>query len=193
MASSIARTNAGIAALWVLPGGFAPTTDTVDTWPTQSQNRSSLYDMWVRFPVPEKYVPPQAERLTREIREWTGWSQRKMARALGTSHPTVRALEEGRSVWRVRDILTRLIEAHSVVERAHLLSGRKSQETDRLLTTPRTAGELTAIDLISQRRPSEAYLAVLDVLRPRQHGMMTGLWPAEAHQGTAALTDDEDE
>ena len=53
---------------------------------------------------------------------WTGWSHRGLANVLEISHPTVSALEQGTSPARVGDLFDRLVEAHEVVRRVHLIA-----------------------------------------------------------------------
>ncbi|MGH8827625.1 MAG: helix-turn-helix domain-containing protein, partial [Jiangellaceae bacterium] len=151
---------------------------------------TDIRDWWVHIPEPTAQPAPLVQRLPREIRQRTGWSQRKLAKALGSTHPTVRALEEGRSAARSKDLFDRLLDVHDVVERAFMLAGRDVKESDRLLTTPPADDRASALDLLESRQPAEAYLAALDVLRPRrQTAMMRGMWPARAGEATTALSE----
>jgi transcriptional regulator with XRE-family HTH domain len=178
------------AGLAVAVPGASLFRGTVDTQPARPRRLPNIFDTWVGLPEAQPTALPESQRLTQEILAWTGWSQRKLARALGATHPTIRALEEGRSAARARDLFDRLVEVHSVVERIFLVAHRDESETDRLLSTAPGDGLAPAIVLIEERRPAEAYLAAMDVHRPRrQSAMMSGIWPAKAGEATTALED----
>ena len=127
--------------------------------------------------------------LVMAVLESSGWSQRALAQILHVSHPTVAALAHGRSEARAGDLFERLNEVHAVTERVNLIAEQDVSETKRLLTSPSESGEI-AMELLSQRRPAEAYLAALDVLHHRR-GMsgMQSVWPARMGQATVALSD----
>lgn len=177
-----------MSAALALPGpAFAG--GTVDQRPIETVR--DVWDWWVRFPATVIRPAPELPRLTKEIRDWTGWSKRKLATALNSTHPTVTALEEGRSPARTNDLFARLLEVHDVVSRTDLLAGGDAKECDRLLSTSPPGERPSALDLLAQRRPADAYLAVLDVLRPRRPaGMMQGIWPARAGEATESLETD---
>ena len=121
---------------------------------------------------------------------WTGWSHRGLANVLEISHPTVSALEQGTSPARVGDLFDRLVEAHEVVRRVHLIADRDPSRTSRLLSTPSASGS-SANSFLAQRRPADAYLAALDAQRPRRvERMMQSIWPARAGDATADLAEE---
>lgn len=180
---------AAFAALLVLPGGFVDST--VATVPIQEAS-AGIYDPWVRVPKLAPRPTPGAQRMTREIRRVTGWSQRKVAQVLGITHPTVRALEEGRSGHRDPALFERLVQTHAVIARVHLLLGGNAVDTGRVLDTAPSNSTDTAAQLLAASRPGASLAAALDVIRPRRSApMMTGIWPARAGEATNALTDDE--
>ena len=147
-------------------------------------------DLWVKAPEPEPRVAPQAQALVRAIFEWTDWSHRKLARVLNSTHPTVSALEKGTSSGRTEDLLERLSEVHAVVQRVFLIANRDTSRVDDLMTSTPQSGP-SAIDLLLERRPDEAYLAALHVNRPRRAGaMMRGRWPAVPGEATVAMDED---
>ena len=127
--------------------------------------------------------------LAMAVLEWTGWSQRGLAQVLQVSHPTVAALVHGRSGARMGDLWERLNEVHAVAKRVSLIAEQDVSEIHRLLTSPSDSGDI-AMELLSQRRPAEAYLAALDVLHHRR-GMsgMQSVWPVRMGQATVALSD----
>ncbi len=156
---------------------------TVDTRPVS--DTPGLFDFWVQVPAMESRPAPRAQRLTRAVREWTGWSHRRLATVLDSTHPTVAALEQGRSMGRAGDLFERLLEVHEVVHRVFLVADRDASEVDRLLESPSQSGA-TATELLTVRKPAEAYLAALDVSRPRRVGpLMQGLWPSKVGEATA--------
>lgn len=161
---------------------------TVDIAPLYVQ--PDVFDLWATIPPRAVQASPHAQRLAHELLVWTGWSHRKLAGALGTSHPTVAALERGESTGKFGGLFDRIRDAHAVVERVHLLANRNATETDRLLSTAGGAGR-SATDFLRTGRPADAYLTALDVARPRRSGgMMTGLWPAPVGNATVDLGDD---
>lgn len=180
--------SAACTALLAFPAQVLVAT-TVDKKPVE-RTQASIFDLWVHLPEPLAQPAPLVQRLTRNIRQWTGWSQRRLAKALGATHPTIRALEEGRSAGRTKDLFDRLVETHDVVERVFLIADRDVKETDRLLTTSPGDPLPSALDLLEARQPAEAYVAAMEVLRPRrQTTMMRGLWPARAGESSTALSE----
>jgi len=179
--------NAAATMLFALPTLLAEG-GTVDTRPVEGA--IGLYDLWVQVPEADSRPAPRAQRLTQAIQDWTGWSQRKLAKVLNTTHPTVAALEQGRSAARVGDLFERLLEVHEVVQRVFLVANRDASEVDRLLASPSQSGAV-AVELLADRKPSEAYLAALEVMRPRREGsMMKGLWPSRPGDATADPADE---
>lgn len=179
-----------LPATLVIPGTLAPSTTASAIPPQNFHSAPSIFDTWVRLPAPKPYVTPKLREQTEQIREQTGWSQRKLARILCTTHPTVKALEQGRAVLRVHDLPARLAEVHGLVQRVFLLSSNSVGETNRLLVTSPAPGQQSAEDLLKNREPAAAYLAALAVLRPpREASMMTGIWPGRAGGATKSLED----
>lgn len=177
---------AAFVALLALPG--ASTDTTVSTMPI-APARLGIYDPWVRVPAVVPRPSPRSQRLTREIRRQTGWSYRQFARVLQISHPTVRAIEEGRSRPADGEVLARLVEVDAVVSRVFLLTGEDAAETRRLLEHTAHDGGKSPIDLLSERQPSAAYLAAIDAIRPAERSpLMSGFWASRAGEGTHDLS-----
>jgi hypothetical protein len=132
---------------------------------------------------------PDVQRMISDIRAWTNWSSRQLARVFGTSHTTVLNAEAGRplSALRSGDLRRRVGEVHDVVERVHLLAERDADATSHLLATAPSQGQ-SAVDALRARRPETAYLAAIDALRPRPTGMLTGSRPRRSG-ATVALHD----
>ena len=157
--------------------------------PYRKKKTETLFDLWVKAPKSEPIREPQAQALTRAVLEWTGWSNRKLAKVLACSHPTVAALEQGRSAGLIDGLFGRLCDVHAVAQRLFLIADRDTSQVDRLLMTKLEAG-YSAMDLLLERRTAEAYLAVLAVRRPhRVAGMMQGIWPAKPGEATVDLAD----
>jgi hypothetical protein len=128
--------------------------------------------------------------LTRELLDVTGWSNRLLAQALAVTHPTVRALKEGRSRTNDNEILERLQEVEDVVSRVATLVGGDRGELRRALSSSPSEGRLSAIELLALRRTADAYLSATQVLRPvRRSPLMASVWPAKAGTATHDLAD----
>ena len=166
------------------------TTSDATGLPRPLEEHDDLFDRWVKTPEIVSRPAPQAQRLTQELLVWTGWSHRSLANVLKISHPTVSALEQGTSPARVGDLFDRLVEAHEVVRRVHLIAARDPSRTSHLLHTPSASG-ISAEALLARRQPAEAYLAALDAQRPRRVGpLMQSIWPASAGDATIDLAED---
>jgi transcriptional regulator with XRE-family HTH domain len=139
--------------------------------------------------VPDDVVQPALDvvRSVGDLRAWTGWSYRQLADVLGTSHTTVRAIEDGRPMAESRsgDLAARIADAREVVSRIFVVAGREPGGTHTLLSTS-TDGRRSAMDELADRNPAAAYLAAIDARRPRARGMVVGTRP-RARSATAAL------
>lgn len=146
--------------------------------------------MWTvaLFPVPIPHGPDDRQ-MVRQLAGWTGWSNRVLADLLDTSHTTVGALLQGRPLQPSRSgaLGDRLAEAHRVMERAYHLTDHDAARVVSVATVPDETGK-TAIEYLRDRNPAAAYLAIVDALRPRPRGMLTGSRPARG-DATAALTE----
>jgi hypothetical protein len=126
------------------------------------------------FVVPQ--AAPQLQRVIREIRGWTGWSARRLADVVGSSHTTVRNAENGRPLvsGHSGDLRQRLVAIHDLVERIYVLVDRDAERTATLLTTA-PPGRCSAVEeLRATGDAGRAYIALLDTLRPRRVGLLTG-------------------
>jgi hypothetical protein len=171
-----------------LDRSWAPTieADTGTTYGVLRDRAGTVYD------VPEivipRWQPPTLKtfaRMANELQEWTGWSLRRLADVLGTTHPTAKSLLDGSRQAGSRNpaLLHRLERAHGVIHRIHVLAGQDVQRTAAALDALTTEG--CAADLIPQDEPDRAYLAGLEALRPsRQNGMLVGSRPVKPGTGT---------
>jgi hypothetical protein len=152
--------------------------------PLQPQPLNTSQPLWtigdwpIVVPAPPVDTTPDTQRMIADIRAWTGWSQRQLANVLCTSHTTVRNAEAGRPLRSARsgDLSRRLTHAHEVVERVFLLAGREPRATARVLEAARDAAG-SATDALRAANYERAYLAAIDVLRPRSTGMLVGSRP----------------
>lgn len=150
-----------------------------------------VFQPWIDVPEYRPVRAPQAQWLVHDVKAATRWSARFIATLLGTTHPTIAALLDGRAAGgrHLPELHARLREIHDVVTRVHAIAGHDPEETVRLLTTA-PVGAVPAVDLLRSRNPASAYLAVVDVARPpRSGGLMTGLFPVRGGEATAALED----
>jgi hypothetical protein len=129
-------------------------------------------------PPPTARRVPDAGRMISELRAWTAWSSRKLASVLGTSHTTVLGIEAGRPLVEGHsgDLGRRVSDVHDVVSRVFLLADRDQSTTARLLDTPPHGGR-SPIDALRSDDAAGAYLAAVDVLRPRSSGLLVGSRP----------------
>jgi hypothetical protein len=152
-------------------------------------------DMWtvgewsIVVPATVALRAPDVQRMIADIRAWTRWSSRQLARILGTSHTTVLSAEAGRPLMEARtgDLRHRAGGVHDVVERVFLLTGRDPAATARTLATSPPGGP-SAADSLRDGNPERAYLSAIDVLRPRRTGLLVGDRPRR-EGATSALHD----
>ncbi len=161
------------------------------TTPPRSRSVSgNVFDVlskWVNV-LPTPNPSPEGRRLALDIQRATGWSDRAMARALGTSHPTIGKLLDGQPVNSA--LAQKIVRAHEVISRIHVISGGDVQATTRALETS-IQGEDAATALLAQGAYAKAYLRAIDVLRPRQTGMLVGSRPARSGRGNIPFLDEE--
>jgi hypothetical protein len=147
-------------------------------FPPALNTHSSLWMLggWVIvLPAPELHPAPSMQQVARQLRQWTGWSSRRLAEVLETSHTTIRAVEYGRPLvgGHSGDLRRRLTDAHDVVERVFLLADRDPARVSTILDTA-PPGRRSAVDELKAGEPGSAYLAAVDVLRPRRPGLVVG-------------------
>jgi hypothetical protein len=146
----------------------------------------SVGDWVIVLPVPELHRAPSMQRAVRELRQWTGWSARRVAEVLGTSHTTIRALEGGRSLVEGHsgNLRRRLTDAHDVAERVLVLADRDPERAGMVLGSA-PPGRRSAAEELRAGDPGRAYLAAIDVLRPPRQGLVVGGRPRRSGATTA--------
>jgi hypothetical protein len=129
------------------------------------------------------------QHVVRQIRDWTGWSSRRLAEVVDTSHTTILGVENGRPLvgGHSGDLRDRLTDTHEVIERIWALAGSDPNLMRRLVETA-PPGQRSAIAELAAGDPDRAYLAALEVLRPRTPGLLVGDRPRQ-RGATVALHD----
>lgn len=133
---------------------------------------------------------PEPKRLTDEIKRMTGWSDRSTAMALRTTHPTVAKILDGQRIgFNLQD---RIVRVNEVVRRIHLLTNEDPSATSRALRTEPAEGRESAMVLMAREEFSAAYLAAMDVQRPRPTSrFMSGDRPSTVGDATQVLLDED--
>jgi len=110
-----------------------------------------------------------------DIRQHTGWSNQRLAMVVGSNERIIGAIQEGvpLATGYPDSLLRRLHQVWGVVERASLLTGGNTWETDMLLSTA-PLHRRSAIDELARGDVGRAYLAVFDILRPSPPGLLAG-------------------
>jgi transcriptional regulator with XRE-family HTH domain len=149
----------------------------------------ALGEWFLHFPATKVQPAADVQVMTRELRQWTNWSQRRLADILGTTHTTIGAVEEGRPLRTAHsgDLRRRLEEAYAVVLRVRLLTDGDVDGTAQLLEAAPRAGASSATQLLKDRDPARAYLAALDALNPPAEGMLVGIRPPNHDRATVPL------
>lgn len=157
--------------------------------------KSGIYDWWVRLPERAVRPAPDAQRYAVEIRRFTGWSARTIADVVGSTHPTIGGLLEGRigrTNQRTESLRSRLAAAHEVVSRVFVLTGRDPDRTGAALMVAGEGDGGSAANLLSRGEVARAYLAATDRLRQRERsGLLTGRRTVMAGEATASLHDED--
>ncbi len=161
-------------------------------FPPALNTHSSLWtlgDWRIVLPAPDLHPAPSTQQLVRQVRQWTRWSTRQLAEVLDTSHTTIRAIENGRTLVGGHSgaLRHRLADAHEVVERIFVLANRDAERVAAILDSA-PPGKRSAVEDLRAGEPARAYLAALDALRPRRPGLIVGDRP-RLGGATAALHD----
>ena len=132
-------------------------------------------DWPLRIPSPSPRPVPESSRLVARLRSRTGWSGRRLAEALGTSHTTIRRIEGGRPLMAAHsgDLWRRLHEVCDVVERVYRLTAENAEATARTLEAV-PPGLRSPLEELQAGESAKAYLNAIEVLRPRRPGLLTG-------------------
>lgn len=174
------------APAWDIPDQDTPTTPPLDRVPPQ---RPRWELQWLETPAvrPGRPARPQLQLIA--IRDWTGFSNRRLAAALGTSHPTVAALLAGEGNLAGRpDVRTRVSDLHSLCARLAPLVAHDPVQLRDLLDV--SSGGTTVLDLAAGGRVADAYVIALRAVSPRdQDPYPASVFPAIPGAATEALDD----
>jgi transcriptional regulator with XRE-family HTH domain len=137
----------------------------------------TIGDWPIQVPAVTSLGVPQLQTVIQEIREKTGWSARRLADIVRSSHTTILNAENGRPLMSGHsgNLRQRLVEVHDLIERVYLLAERDLGRTAAILATAPGTGRRSAVDEIRETGdPGRAYLAALDAIRPRPTGLLVG-------------------
>jgi hypothetical protein len=103
----------------------------------------------------------------RDIQTWTGWSDRRIASVIGSTHPTVSRLRTEGASARVRNrkYRTQLERVHQVISRIYTLAGSDQAVTRAALEG--LDGEVSAADLLESGQFGDAYIRATRRLVPQ--------------------------
>lgn len=146
---------------------------------------------WIAEPEHAPRLAAEPQRQAKEVLDWTGLSQRALAAALGTSHPTVGSLVSGHSTDLVRrpEVRRRLADLHALCER---LAPPMAHDSYRLLELlhSRDSDGIRLMDLAAQGQVARAYVLALDLLAPPVDAAFpASVFPSVPGEATAALHD----
>jgi hypothetical protein len=151
-----------------------------------------LTDWWVQLPPHRPRPAPDVQLMVCQLRQWTGWTSRVLADALGTTHTTVLAIENGRPliVSRSGDLRRRITNAHDLVARLIELVDHDAGRVTTVITSPSPSG-VSALDQLRAGHSTRAYLTALDVLRATPargpNDLVIGSRPAQPGGATEPL------
>lgn len=150
---------------------------------------------WVKLP---SYVPRKRQELTGTVRRLiseTGWSNRRLAMIVGTTHPTIGAIAKGREPERNPQLRDALIRTADVVARISALTHGDRRRLNATLQTPLGASGRTPLDLLASGRYAQAYLTAVDVIRGRRQPnvLLTTDHVRQPSQDVILISEDDDE
>jgi transcriptional regulator with XRE-family HTH domain len=172
---------------WDVPDRCDPTTPGASISPTPN----SWWHSWIDQPPPVTRSAPEPQRQTKEVLDWTGLSQRALAEALGTSHPTVGSLLSGQStdLFRRPAVRRRLADVHTLCERLAPLLEHDSHQLLNLLQSRDNDGA-RLVDLAAQGKVARAYVLALHLLAPpTEKDFPINAFPSVPGTATVALQD----
>jgi hypothetical protein len=144
------------------------------------------------FPVPHKREALDLKDMAEEILQLTRWSNRQFASALGTTHPTVRAILQGQAegpIWRNSEYRLYLRQMHAVISRISILVGSDRTRLRSILAQTTSSG--SSLEHMTAGRFNDAYLAAVDALRPasRPGRLLNGNYPRRPGESPVGLDD----
>ncbi|MEW2569105.1 helix-turn-helix transcriptional regulator [Streptomyces sp. NPDC047070] len=131
------------------------------------------FTCWVEIPeAPDELVSPMPGMI-REIRSWTGWSQRDLGEVLHTSHTTVRKLEsDSRVTAKSRPAASLVPALHNLARRLYRAAEGDLDRLSVALATPGPNGLSATQHLVDGAFP-RAYSVALEALQGGRQEMIT--------------------
>ncbi|MGB8345127.1 MAG: hypothetical protein WCD86_09595 [Ktedonobacteraceae bacterium] len=143
----------------------------------QERPLSPFVEWLIIAPYVSGQVPALAGIINRLI-DRTGWSNRRIAEIVGTTHPTIQAIKGGRHPERKPELAEALFKTAEVVEKISRLA-QGSQSTLNAILTSRDNRQGTPLQLLASGEYARAYLQAVDVLhKPRQAGPLLNITQA---------------
>jgi transcriptional regulator with XRE-family HTH domain len=117
---------------------------------------------WITVPdADEDASSVSAQQMLRDVKAWTGWSQRILADVIGVTHPTVARILAGELPARSPEAVARLHHVRDVVHRLWVLSGRRPRRVNELVSLAKSSDGASVVELLKEQQWSRAYLLAL--------------------------------
>jgi hypothetical protein len=132
----------------------------------------NLFSSWLLIPSYQPSPIPGLASVISRLIDRTGWSNRRIADIVGTTHPTIQAIRGGREPERRPELADALYKTAEVVEKISKLSrGNQTTLNAILKNRGQTGYGQTPLQLLAAGEYAKAYLAAIDFLnKPRQSG-----------------------
>ena len=136
------------------------------------ERQLSPFPEWLIIaPYESAQIPALAGIINRLIYS-TGWSNRRIAEIVGTTHPTIQAIKDGRQPERRPELAEALFKTAEVVEKISRLAQGNQSALNAILTSRRNE-QATPLQLLASGNYARAYLQALDFLgKSRQVGKL---------------------
>lgn len=129
-----------------------------------------LFNDWLLIAPYVSQPIPDLSRIVNRLIDRTGWSNRRIAEIVGTTHPTIGAIKKGREPERKPELAEALFNTAEVVEKISRLANG-NQAILKVALNQRGQDGFTSLQLLAAGEYAKAYLKALDVLnRPHQIG-----------------------
>lgn len=152
------------------------------------------FSAWLQIPPYAPQPVPDLTRIITRLVNRTGWSNRRIAEIVGTTHPTIQAIKGGREPERRPELAEALFRTAEMVEKISRLSGG-NQATLRAILSNRGEEGRTPLQLLAAGEYAKAYLKALDLINePHQTGSLLNVRQArQPSQDVGLIFDDPDD
>jgi len=160
-------------------------------WDCSDEGSGNLFSSWLFMePYRPRRVPELALIISR-LADRTGWSNRRIAEVVGTTHPTIQAMKSGRTPERRPELADALFKTAEVVEKISRLA-EHDQMTLKAILGSRGSDGRTPLQLLAAGEYAKAYLRSLDVLNgPRETpGLLNVVQVRQPGQDIGLIFDD---